>query len=125
MGVAAVLLSLWLCGSRSNESERKSDKCRQLIAIVVLIAILFPVISVSDDLFAVQNTSETDNFLRRDHLIPTDTHPVQPVTTTLPAILFAGLGVVFLRFVSPNILPVPKPSHPELAAIESRPPPAA
>jgi hypothetical protein len=110
---------MWL--RRPNRSD--SDRYRQLIAIVVLIAIIFPVISVSDDLLAVQNASETDNYLRRDHLIPTNDHPIQTVFSVVRTALLAGLGQVFLRFVSPTVIPWHEAKHPELASIDNRPPP--
>ncbi|HEY1984087.1 MAG TPA: hypothetical protein VGG85_01690 [Terracidiphilus sp.] len=120
LSVAATMVSLWL---RSDFGGR-ADRGRQLIAIVVLIAILFPVISVSDDLLAIQNASEVDNILRRDHLVPSDIHPVQPILTVPAQLLFAALGVGFSRFVTQGYLPVPKPVHPGLASIDNRPPPA-
>ena len=123
LAVAMALLWLWFRARRNPASSPQQDTRRQLIAIAVLIAILFPVISVSDDLLAVQNASETDNYLRRDHLLPSDSHPVTPITGVVPAVLFAGLGLVFRRFVAPNVLPLHEPEHPELASIDNRPPP--
>ncbi len=119
--VAGVIVCLWLCSSDRPGPERR----QQMIALAVLIAILFPVISVRDDLFAVQNANETDNYLRRDHLVPSGAHPVQPLLSILPAMIFAGLGLTFQRFLAPGALPVQKEQHPELAGIENRPPPAA
>ena len=121
VAVAAALVCLWLRGDAADDPDRS----RQLIAIAVLIAILFPVISVSDDLLAVQNAAEADNYLRRDHLVPSHTPAVQPVLTILAPVIFAGLGFGFLRFVAPSLLPVKKPDRPELAGIDNRPPPAA
>jgi hypothetical protein len=124
LAVALAMVCLWFCDRNRSHFEKQSDMRRQLVAIAVLVAILFPVISVSDDLLAIQNASEADNYLRRDHLVPSDAHPVQPVSCVVPPMLFAGLGMVFLRFVAPGILPVQKLAHPELAAIDNRPPPA-
>jgi hypothetical protein len=118
--VAGTILFLWLRG----EGRSTQHRGRQLIAIAMLIAVLFPVISVSDDLLAAQNVFEADNYLRRDHLVPSNTHPVQPPLKAIAAVVFAGLAFGFLRFVAPCILPVKAPAHPELACIDSRPPPA-
>jgi hypothetical protein len=117
--VAGVLLALWLRAGNRNPSDRR----RQLIAIAVLIAVLFPVISVSDDLMAIQNASEADNFLRRDHLTPSNI-PFQPLQAMPAPLFFAGLGFGYLRFVVSGLLSVQEPEHPELAGISNRPPPA-
>jgi O-antigen ligase len=117
--VAGTIVCLWLPGKGRARAERR----RQIIAISVLIAILFPVISVSDDLLAIQNASEADNYPRRDHLIPSSANPVQPLLAiTMPSI-FAGLGFGFPRLISPGLLPVHEPDRPEMAGIDSRPPP--
>jgi hypothetical protein len=90
----------------------------------MLIAILFPVISVSDDLLAIQNPAEADNYLRRDHRDTSYTHPVQPMLAVLASVHSSGVGFGFLRFIAPGLLPVQKPERPELAGIWNRPPPA-
>lgn len=118
--VAGTLVGLWLRGDGRNQT----DGYRQLIALAVLIAVLFPVISVSDDLQAVQNVSEADNYLRRDHLIPSHNHPVQPVLSMMAAVIFAGLAYGFLRLVAPSVRPVKGPYHLDFACVENRPPPA-
>jgi hypothetical protein len=120
LAVAVTILGMWLHRADRSDPHRRL----QLIAIVVLIAILFPVISVSDDLLAIQSASETDNYLRRDHLVPSDPHPVPSVFGAVPRVLFAGLGQVFLRFVCPAVVPLHEAKHPELASIDNRPPPA-
>jgi hypothetical protein len=119
--VAGVLVTLWL---RSNGQIHV--ECRgQVIAMAVLIAILFPVISVSDDLQAIQNASEADNYLRRDHLVPSDPSPVQHMLAVILPAMISGLGFGFVRFIAPNLLPVLEPEHPEIAGIDNRPPPVA
>ena len=119
--VAGTLVSLWLRGEARNQPDRRL----QLIALAVLIAVLFPVISVSDDLQAIQNVSEVDNYLRRDHLVPSAGHPVQPVLSMVSAVVFDGLAFGFLRLVAPSIMPAKGPRPLDLACIENRPPPAA
>jgi hypothetical protein len=119
--LAAAIVCLWLQGERR---ERKGWR-RQLTAIVVLSAILFPVISMSDDLLAVQNTFEADNYSRRDHLVPCSNQPLQPALTMFAAVIFAGLGFGCTRFTLPNLVPVHEPERPELACAGNRPPPTA
>ncbi len=120
LAVAAVLVCLCL----RSEAPTVPDRRRQLITIAVLIAMLFPVISMSDDLLAVQNAFEADNYVRRVHLVASNTS-IQPALPVLMTALWAGLGFPFLRFISPSALPVEEPPHPELARFGNRPPPAA
>src|ERR1700742_1756453 len=63
MAVAVVSVVLWL------RSERRTGKELRLpmIALAMLLLVLFPVISVSDDLWSIQNPAETDSAQRRDH----------------------------------------------------------
>jgi hypothetical protein len=119
--VAGVLVTLWLRDNGRKHAERRG----QVIAMAVLIAILFPVISVSDDLQAIQNASEADNYLRRDHLVPSNPSPVQPLLAVILPATSSGLGFGFLRFIAPSLLAVLEPEHPEIAGIENRPPPMA
>jgi hypothetical protein len=119
--VAGALVALWLRGHGQRHTERRG----QVIAMAVLIAILFPVISVSDDLQAIQNASEADNYLRRDHLVPSNHSPVQPMLAAILPAMAAGLGFGFLRFIAPGPLLVLEPNRPEITGIDNRPPPGA
>lgn len=119
--VAGALIHLWLEGGGRSSSHWRS----QLIAIAVLIAILFPVISMSDDLLAVQNTGEADNYLRRDHLVTPDGNPVQPALALIAAVMFAGIGLAFIRFAAPRQRTIEQPQYPPITNICNRPPPPA
>jgi len=119
--LAGVLVWHWLQG----ETRAKTGGGLQLIAIAVLVAILFPVISMSDDLLAVQNASEADNYQRRDQLVPSNNHPVQPALNIIAAVISAGLLLGFSRFAIPILAPRYELEHPELAILGNRPPPAA
>ena len=119
--VAGILVTLWL---RDN-GQRHAELRGQIIAMAVLIAILFPVISVSDDLQAIQNASEADNYLRRDHLVPSNPSPVQPMLAVILPVMSAGLGLGLVRFNAPSRLSVLEPKHPEISGIYNRPPPVA
>lgn len=117
--VAGVVVSLWCKGGAKNNPHRRS----QLLAVAVLVAILFPVISMSDDLLAVQNTFEADNYLRRDHLVAPGGNPIQPALAVIAAVLFAGFGLALVRFAAPSRIPVEQPRLPDLTNICNRPPP--
>lgn len=120
VALALSIIGLWLrIGDRTG-----ADRRRQLVAIVVLLAILFPVISVSDDLMAVQNATEQDGSQRRDHLASLGAHTILPFAAIVSVlVLDAGFGSV--RFPSTRNLPLLSVDHPELTGIENRPPPSA
>jgi hypothetical protein len=118
--LAVTLVALWLrTGSTTGQSRRS-----QIIAIAVLIAILFPVISVSDDLMAAQNPAETDNCQRRDHLVSGGAHALLATATEPPPIL-TGVVFGFLQYVSPGQFAPRAADLPALTSISNRPPPEA
>ena len=101
-----------------------ADRRMQLVALALLILILFPVISVTDDLQAAQNPAETDSCLRRDHIVRSP-HSIFPAVTALPLPVFAELSFGFLRLSAPGSLLAPVVDHPVLTSIQNRPPPVA
>lgn len=116
-GLALASVLLWLrCGRRD---ERRWYL--PLVALAMLVVLLFPVISVSDDLWAVQNPAETDSWVRRnlDHA----TAPMLLLFTALPAAIFAGLWFSHLRAPLPQ-LRARVPFRPWIgASLWNRPPP--
>jgi hypothetical protein len=119
--LSCALVWQWLRSNGGHGSNRRA----QMIAMIVLIAILFPVISVTDDLMFAQNPAETDNCQRRDHLVSGCLHCLLSGAATEPPPILTGVGFGFLGYVSPG-RPAPRViEHPALAAIENRPPPAA
>jgi hypothetical protein len=119
--VAVTLICLWLlCAPRTaaaGESRRT-----QLVALALLILIMFPLISVTDDLLAAQNPAESDSFQRRDQTISvlnavlsSFTYPGETASAAIPAVI--RIAALALR--------VPLPAAPALAPIENRPPPTA
>ncbi|MGA2808431.1 MAG: hypothetical protein ABSE87_09860 [Terracidiphilus sp.] len=118
--LAAVIVNQWLRHAPSNGARRST----QLAALTMLIVILFPVISVTDDLVAAQNPAEADCCLRRDHVVSSG-HSIFPAVAALPPPIFAELSFGFLCFAAPGHIPVPPGSNPAMAAIQNRPPPVA
>ncbi len=106
--------------------EDGTDRRRRIVALAVLVAILLPAISISDDLLAMQNATETDTCVRRQQLAPNGAHPLIPhFPATLPPahrqdMTFANLGIA-----PPPAVFVPHINLPALRAIQNRPPPAA
>ncbi len=119
----AVLALLMVCAWLRIEDG--NDRKRQIIAVVVLIAILFPVISVSDDLMAMQNATETDTSQRRNQLVPAGAHSLATLDVALPVSLFHGVDFASLAFAPLPTSLLPDPDFPGLPAIQNRPPPAA
>lgn len=118
--LAVFIICLWARhGDRTGLHRR-----RQLVALAVLLAILFPVISVSDDLMAAQTATEQDSCQRRDYLAPSSAHPIVPLAAIVYALHFE------MSFGTPQSTAIRTPSlpsvkRPQLAGIENRPPPAA
>lgn len=106
------------------QARRKRGSNRySAIGLALLVVILFPVISVSDDLWSLQNPTETDSFHRRDY--GGGTPHFQPISVSSlpetfgPELLFASwwIGTTHL-IASPTI------DNPALKPVENRPPPA-
>src|SRR6516225_11374120 len=104
--LAGVMLGLWL----QRKTRAKTGYGQQLIVIAVVVAILFPVISMSDDLLTVQNAFEADNYQRRDHLVPSKNPPIQPAFTILSALASVGSGPGLSPFPLPNRVPICAPN---------------
>jgi hypothetical protein len=118
--LAVSMVGLWL-----RVGDRKDiDRHRQIVAIVILIAILFPVISVSDDLMAMQNATEQNGTERRDLLLSAGDHSIQSLAAVVSALILDN-GVRTVRFVSARSFSQRRVERPELSSVENRPPPAA
>jgi hypothetical protein len=118
--LGALLFCLWLgFGPRAHVDRRM-----QFAALAVLVLVLFPVISMTDDVLAAQNPAEADCCLRRDHVVSA-AHSIFPAAATPPPPLFADLPFGFIRVAAPRAFPAPAVDHPGLRTIQNRPPPAA
>lgn len=118
--LAIAMVCAWL------RMENGTDRRRQCIAILVLIAILLPAISISDDLLAMQNATETDTCQRRDQLFLAGAHPLAPLPiAVLPALLVQGVQVADLGYAPAPDVFLQHFNSSGLPAIQNRPPPAA
>jgi len=117
---AATLVCLWLIQQRSEDGRRHF----QLVAIAALILILFPVISVTDDLQTPQNLAETDTSLRRDHE-GVQPHSIFPSGDALPEMVFNLFPLNTGSVVAIFALPAPVAHSPFFADHPNRPPPSA
>jgi hypothetical protein len=84
-----VLIGLWMRTTASNPVSRRT----QILSLAVVVLLLLPVISLSDDLMAMQGPAETDSGLRRAYH-PDEAHPsVVPASLALPEGFFAALAM--------------------------------
>jgi hypothetical protein len=118
--LAMVLVRFWL----RTASPRTASTMAQVVALTMLIVILFPVISVTDDLEAIQNPAEIDCCARRNHAASCS-HTRFPAVATLPPPVLTSLSFGFLRFAVPNRVPAPLVKNPAMGSVQNRPPPAA
>ncbi len=96
-----------------------------MVALAVVILILLPAISMTDDLVAAQNPAEIDCCVRRNHDHGTSPHSITPATPAIPLPSFTGISLAFVGMAAPSNLPSPFVENPCLASIQNRPPPAA
>jgi len=102
---------------------KPTPKRNSIIALTLLIVILFPVISVSDDLWSIQNPAEADTALRRDHASQA-AHSNLVVHVGLPEFPTSGLeGGWASSVILPHINPVILGTQ-FFFRIQNRPPPA-
>jgi len=118
--VATVIVCHWL----RVEGRDRADRRLQIVALAMLIVILFPVISVSDDLWAAQNPAETVGCQRRDHHASCP-HSIFPAIASLPAPAVEELSFGILVCQAPRLSSLFTVFNPALDSIENRPPPAA
>lgn len=116
--VAISTLALWL------HSAPRTGRRMQFVALAMLLLILFPVISVTDDLQLPQNPAEADCCVRRDHVVP-NPHSILPAVADLhqPGIddLLPGLS----QRAAIELPVLPALEDPGRGAISIRPPPGA
>jgi len=118
--LAGLIVCLWLRIAGTSGASRRT----QAAAVAMLILILFPVISVTDDLQSLQNPAETVTCERRGHMSSCP-HSIFPIAVALPAPDFVRPPISFQRFsasLQPRLSAVKKPA---LRSIQNRPPPAA
>ncbi|MDR3737440.1 MAG: hypothetical protein P4L40_00330 [Terracidiphilus sp.] len=114
-----LLFALWLRTSRREQNGRVEP----LLALAMLVVLLFPVISVTDDLWAIQNPAESDTSIRRDlnHAVHQGIFPV----AMLPALAAALPALHRVHSVEPQHAAVSPASCVLPRALDNRPPPAA
>lgn len=118
--LACLSVCLWLRYDPRTGAQRRLA----MIALGMLLLILFPVISVSDDLWSIQNPAETDTCLRRSELA-SSVHHVLPAQSALPTFTSSPVATqnwVLLAPAGSHAQPVVTPGQ---GPVENRPPPVS
>lgn len=118
--LAVVCSGLWM-----RHAHRSGIRPQvQAIALLMVLVILLPVISVTDDLQTLQFPAELDCCARRPHaaLCP---HSNYTVVATAPPPVMAELSFGILNSVVPELPSTIAVKIPALASIQNRPPPVA
>lgn len=98
----------------------------QLVALVVLAAILLPVISLTDDLQATVNPAETERVSRRGDLQLSPDQPLHPLPAVLAPLVAAPVfSQLPVRGYSAAAEMVQRQAHGFFRAFTTRPPPLA
>jgi len=118
--LASAMVTLWLRSAPVEGTGRRM----QFVSLLMVILILLPAISMTDDLLAAQKPAEIDSCLRRDHDYA-NPHSIIPAVVALLLPSFRGLSLQPLSSLAVSSLAVPAYDSPALAAIQNRPPPAA
>lgn len=117
--LALTMAALWVRFSPSGSGNRRA----QFVALALLLVILLPAISVTDDLLAAQNPAEIDSCLRRDYGCSGHHGPLLLVAV-LP-VLFCGTFATSLpQWIAPGRASLRAGDPPALSAIQNRPPPS-
>jgi hypothetical protein len=120
MVLAALMFWLWIHHAPRDGVNRRT----QLIALAVVVLIMFPVISVTDDLVAAQNPAETDCCQRKDQARPNAHFTPHAVAGFAPPIP-AEISFAHLRFAPLANFSTPLVTIPAMDSIQNRPPPVA
>ena len=125
LNLAWALLTIWMVCMWLRFAPRGiTGRRTQFTALAVLILILLPAISITDDLLAARNPAEVDCCARRDHEF-TSARSLLPTVAAPPPAAFAGLSFNVPVEAAPGDYVSPSVRPPALATVQNRPPPAA
>lgn len=119
--LAVSMVVLWLCLTPQARHDRRG----QFVALALVIVVLLPAISVTDDLIAAWNPAEIETATHqrghhRDHQ-----HVVLPVLAALAVAVFRCLSLAPRRPLTTADQQIFILRAPALLSIANRPPPAA
>ena len=94
LSVSLLLAIVWM---RSGSQGRKKLEWSTVIALLLLLLLLFPVISITDDLAAINTASEVEHTMRRHEAPPSQTVALLDVVV-LMALAMIGIAFSGTRF---------------------------
>lgn len=113
------LILLWARAGISGGGSRRT----QILALTMVVMLLLPVISLSDDLMAMQSPAETDTCLRRT-LHPGEGHPsLIPHSMAMPAQFCQAPSIDGVSQEAVQTYRLAPPSTSLIRSLDSRPPP--
>jgi hypothetical protein len=124
LNVAWLALALYMVWAWLKHAPQKgADRRVQFVALALVILILLPAISMTDDLMAASNPAEVETCARRDHEWGSP-HVLLPAAAALVVAFFAGLSLETVRVSAAHPLSPLVPNQPLLGSLDTRPPPA-
>jgi hypothetical protein len=125
-GISLLLGYVWLTGQlRTGTKSPLPSRHAQFVALGMLILILLPVVSLTDDLHAVTTPVETEHITRRAHTLPATDQAVD-LAALLRARLFLSRYLPHLQTFA-RLQPSVQSARPQTGCIRqlaNRPPPA-
>jgi len=93
VATASMAMGAWVAWRRSSDSDAVPKMLRGAMVVVCVLALLFPVISISDDLSQTPGLAESSRL--QDALKAAELRGIYHLAVTLPAILLLSLQPTF------------------------------
>ncbi|HZU09899.1 MAG TPA: hypothetical protein VFA02_08335 [Pseudacidobacterium sp.] len=124
VAISLALGTVWLIGYRHSDRENSMPGLRvQCVALAMLILILLPVVSLSDDMQAMVATSEVEHVNRRIDMLPVNDHAAEPpLLFSGPVDLHTSLHLRTFAWMEP-VYAEARPLDGCLREMANRPPP--
>jgi len=121
--MCVALVALWRHLGHKKPVHGETSCAMQLVALGVVLLILFPVISVSDDLLMAQSPAETVSCVHKSCNCGHHHHPM-PMQAALPEHSKTQAAVEYTTLVLKSKLLDRSTQNPALRRVENRPPPS-
>lgn len=117
---AVILAGLWL----RHSSRQNISRFIQISALAVLILILLPIISITDDLYITEFTAETTSGQRKGFLVA-DLQSSHLILTTEPPMVHTDVAFGNVQSAAITDIQIPNVCLQLLTPFANRPPPSA